>query len=291
MLSALAPAWDAPRASRCASTRTSMPARTPRSPPAARRTSSASRMTMRSRCTARAAALPGIRADRTGGAYRQPDPVPGAVSRRLRPAGGSGARAARGRPAGQRRSIAAAGSAFRIATSRRHLPAALAGAIRGALHNLDVRVVVEPGRWLVGPAGRAAGVRYPGQAHAGQPLRRAGRGDERSDPARHVRCLARHRAGFRRRRRRRRWRRPMWSGRSANPATPSRAVACCHRWRADARVAILDAGAYGSVMSSTYNARPVAAEVMVDGSNWSVIRERQSHADLWRGERVPHWLE
>ena len=33
------------------------------------------------------------------------------------------------------------------------LPAALAGAIRGALHNLDVRIVVEPGRWLVGPAG------------------------------------------------------------------------------------------------------------------------------------------
>ena len=32
-------------------------------------------------------------------------------------------------------------------------PAALAGAIRGALHDLDVRVVIEPGRWLVGPAG------------------------------------------------------------------------------------------------------------------------------------------
>ena len=58
-----------------------------------------------------------------------------------------------------------------------------------------------------------------------------------------------------------------------------------------ARVAILDAGAYGSVMSSAYNARPLAAEVMVDGSNWSVIRERESHADLWRGERMPHWLK
>jgi diaminopimelate decarboxylase len=60
---------------------------------------------------------------------------------------------------------------------------------------------------------------------------------------------------------------------------------------AGARVAILDAGAYGSVMSSAYNARPVAAEVMVDGSDWSVIRERESHADLWRGERMPHWLQ
>jgi diaminopimelate decarboxylase len=44
-------------------------------------------------------------------------------------------------------------------------------------------------------------------------------------------------------------------------------------------------------MSSAYNARTPAAEVMVDGSNWSVIRERAPTADLWRGERVPHWLE
>jgi diaminopimelate decarboxylase len=58
-----------------------------------------------------------------------------------------------------------------------------------------------------------------------------------------------------------------------------------------ARVALLDAGAYGAVMSSAYNTRPVAAEVMVDGSNWSIIRQRDSVADLWRGESVPHWLE
>ena len=58
----------------------------------------------------------------------------------------------------------------------------------------------------------------------------------------------------------------------------------------DARVAILDAGAYGSVMSSAYNARPAAAEVMVDGANWSVIRDRQNHRDLWQAEHVPNWL-
>jgi diaminopimelate decarboxylase len=56
-------------------------------------------------------------------------------------------------------------------------------------------------------------------------------------------------------------------------------------------VAILDAGAYGSVMSSAYNARPAAAEVMVDGDRWTVIRDRQAQTDLWRGEHVPHWLE
>jgi diaminopimelate decarboxylase len=56
-------------------------------------------------------------------------------------------------------------------------------------------------------------------------------------------------------------------------------------------VAILDAGAYGSVMSSAYNARLPAAEVMVDGSNWSVIRSRPVYADLWHGESVPNWLK
>jgi diaminopimelate decarboxylase len=40
-------------------------------------------------------------------------------------------------------------------------------------------------------------------------------------------------------------------------------------------------------MSSAYNARPRAAEVMVDGDAWTVIRARQTHEDLWTGEVVP----
>lgn len=56
------------------------------------------------------------------------------------------------------------------------------------------------------------------------------------------------------------------------------------------QVAILDTGAYGSVMSSTYNARPLAAQVMVDGARWAVIRARQSHEALWAGESLPPWL-
>ena len=54
-----------------------------------------------------------------------------------------------------------------------------------------------------------------------------------------------------------------------------------------ARVAILDAGAYGAVMSSTYNARPLPPIAMVDGDQWEVVRDRQLHEDLWAGERVP----
>jgi diaminopimelate decarboxylase len=53
------------------------------------------------------------------------------------------------------------------------------------------------------------------------------------------------------------------------------------------RVALLSAGAYGFVMSSTYNSRPLLPEVLVEGDTWSVIRERQTYDDLIRGEVIP----
>ncbi len=49
-------------------------------------------------------------------------------------------------------------------------------------------------------------------------------------------------------------------------------------------VAIMSAGAYGFVMASNYNSRPLPAEVLVRGDTFSLIRERQSLADLVRGE-------
>ncbi len=45
-------------------------------------------------------------------------------------------------------------------------------------------------------------------------------------------------------------------------------------------VAVLDVGAYGAVMSSTYNRRPLAAEVMVDAGEWRIVRRRQTIDDL-----------
>jgi diaminopimelate decarboxylase len=45
-------------------------------------------------------------------------------------------------------------------------------------------------------------------------------------------------------------------------------------------VAILDTGAYGSAMASTYNRRPFPPEVLVDGDSWRVIRRRQTIDDL-----------
>jgi len=51
-------------------------------------------------------------------------------------------------------------------------------------------------------------------------------------------------------------------------------------------LAIESAGAYGHVMSGNYNSRPRAAEVMVDGARWHVVRRRETFDDLIRGESI-----
>ncbi len=56
-------------------------------------------------------------------------------------------------------------------------------------------------------------------------------------------------------------------------------------------LAVMSAGAYGFSMSSTYNSRPRAAEVMVKGTEYFVVREREVYNDLVRGEKVPRWLD
>jgi diaminopimelate decarboxylase len=52
-------------------------------------------------------------------------------------------------------------------------------------------------------------------------------------------------------------------------------------------LAVLGAGAYGFTMSSNYNSRVRAAEVMVDGEKIHLVRERETIADLLRGESIP----
>ena len=168
-------------------------------------------------------------------------------------------------------------------------PVAFAGVMRGAFHNMDLKLAIEPGRWLVGPAGvLLASVVLEKQAGEGRFVVLDAAMNDLVRPAMY----------------------DAWHG--IVPIAASDAVApvsaadvvgpVCEsgdtfaRSRelpslvAGARVAILDAGAYGSVMSSAYNARPPAAEVMVDGDAWSVIRDRQLHVDLWHDERMPDWL-
>lgn len=54
-------------------------------------------------------------------------------------------------------------------------------------------------------------------------------------------------------------------------------------------LAVMSAGAYAMSMASNYNSRPRAAEVMVSGHRAEMVRERETVADLTRGERLPAW--
>ncbi len=168
-------------------------------------------------------------------------------------------------------------------------PAAFAGAIRATLGGMDLQLAVEPGRWLVGTAGlllasavlvKTTGARRFVVLDAAM-----------NDLLRPAMYDAWHGIV------------PVSAADAARPVAPCDVVGpVCEsgdtfaRGRAlpplghNARLAILDAGAYGSVMSSTYNARPLAAEVMVDGDRWSVIRARQPLEALWAGETIPDWL-
>jgi len=57
-------------------------------------------------------------------------------------------------------------------------------------------------------------------------------------------------------------------------------------------LAVLGTGAYGFVMSSTYNARPRPPEVLVEGEKYYVARERETIEDLFKGEALepPAWF-
>ncbi len=166
---------------------------------------------------------------------------------------------------------------------------AFAGVLRAAFGGLGVRLMVEPGRWLVGPAGvllagvtlvKATGGGHftvldaamndlvrPAMYDAWHGIAPLSAAAARRDPALTdvVGPVCESGDTFARRR-------------SLPPLL------------AGERVAILDAGAYGAVMSSTYNARPLAPIAMVDGERWAAIRARQSMASLWGGESIPDFV-
>ena len=168
-------------------------------------------------------------------------------------------------------------------------PAAFAGAIRAALGGLDVRLAIEPGRWLVGPAGVLLASVILSKMTSGR--RFVVLDAAMNDLARPAMYDAWHGVV------------PVSPVDAVRPTAPADIVGpVCETGdtlarnralpplAAGTRLAILDAGAYGSVMSSTYNARPLAAEVMVDGNRWSVIRARQPVEAMWAGESTPDWF-
>ncbi len=164
--------------------------------------------------------------------------------------------------------------------------AAFAAAVRREVGGLGVQLLLEPGRYLVGPAGmllssvilekQAGGKRFIVLDAAMNDLMR---------PALYE---AWH--GIL----------PLSAAHLQNPVSPADVVGpvcetadCFAKDRPmpamgpGARVAILDAGAYGAVMSSSYNARPRAAAVLVDGGRFHLITPRQTIAQLWADEAVP----
>jgi diaminopimelate decarboxylase len=56
-------------------------------------------------------------------------------------------------------------------------------------------------------------------------------------------------------------------------------------------LSIMSAGAYGFVMASNYNTRGFAAEVLVNGRDYAVVRQRQPVQEIWAGEKPAHWLK
>jgi diaminopimelate decarboxylase len=56
-------------------------------------------------------------------------------------------------------------------------------------------------------------------------------------------------------------------------------------------LALLSAGAYGFAQASNYNTRPRAAEILVNGRRAAVARERQPVKEIWSGEKVVAWLK
>jgi diaminopimelate decarboxylase len=169
-------------------------------------------------------------------------------------------------------------------------PEALAGAIRATLGGLGLPMMLEPGRWIAGPAGLLLASVVLEKAGATHRFVVADAG--MNDLIRPAMYEAWHAIL------------PVSAAALVRPCSPAEVVGpVCETGDTFARaralprlaagdvIAFLDAGAYGAVMSSTYNARPLAPEVLVDGARFAVVRERQSHDALLHGQRVPAWLD
>jgi diaminopimelate decarboxylase len=170
------------------------------------------------------------------------------------------------------------------------LPEAWASCIHRAFAGLGLHLAIEPGRWLAGPAGlllaAVVRTRRAGMAHPIVILDAA-----MNDLLRPAMYGA--------------WHAILPVSATALAAAPERvsiAGPVCESTDMFARarllaplaagdvVAILDTGAYGSTMSSTYNARPLAAQVMTDPAapgGFTLTRRRAEPASLWANEAVP----
>jgi diaminopimelate decarboxylase len=181
------------------------------------------------------------------------------------------------------------GIPYRLNDPAQPPPSAYAEIIRRRLGNLGARILLEPGRVFVGNAGiLVAKVEYikPGTAKTFVILD-AGMNDlirpTLYDAHHDIRPVAQ-------------------PGPEAEPMVADVVGGICEtgdflalgrrlpRLKEGDLVAIMTAGAYGAVQGSTYNTHPLAAEVLVNGAEWAVVRPRQSFDDLIGMDRIAPWL-
>ena len=168
-------------------------------------------------------------------------------------------------------------------------PEMLAGVIAETLGDLDVRLSVEPGRWLSAPTGillsrvietKAGNPEFVVIDAAMNDLMRPALYDSWHGilPVAPQHFTA-----------------PVSPRDVVGPVCESSDIFARDRALPDLErgdlVALLDTGAYGAVMSSTYNSRPFATQVMVDDHRWQIIRERQTVEELIAAESVPDWIK
>ena len=157
-----------------------------------------------------------------------------------------------------------------------------AAAIREALAGFEGRILVEPGRWLVAEAGillsrvllekRGEARRFLVLDAAMNDLLRPSLYEAWHDIVR-IGDGARERLAY------------DVVGPVCETGDTFAASRELPRCAAGDLVAILGAGAYGASMGSTYNSRPLPAEVLVDDGRYAVIRKRQTFDEMIAGER------
>lgn len=166
-------------------------------------------------------------------------------------------------------------------------PSALARVVKKAVGDLDCALVLEPGRSIVGEAGLLVSrVIYVKDGAARRFVVVDAAMNDLLRPALygayHAILPARRRAGATR------------SVDVVGPVCESSDTFAVRRplppLRAGDLLAFASAGAYGSVMASTYNTRPLVPEVLVDGKRHAVVRPRIGVYALIAQDRIPAWL-
>jgi diaminopimelate decarboxylase len=163
-------------------------------------------------------------------------------------------------------------------------PSEYAAALLGPLRGLGLKLIIEPGRVLVGNAGAlVTRVLYLKETDVKRFIVVDGAMNDLIRPvlyeAYHQILPVERRAGG-----------PVVTADVVGPVCESGDFFARQREMPEPRdgdlLAVMSAGAYGFVMASNYNSRPRAPEIMVDGAEAHVVRERESFEDLVRGEKI-----